>query len=96
MKLNLDWDNISHIKRIGELSKEPVVKKINVVMSPSFNGFHVRCNLKSKLSRLDIFRLRYKYNDDRRRLLRDILFRPFTPDILHKAKVINGIKCSEK
>ncbi|KKL78457.1 hypothetical protein LCGC14_2024630 [marine sediment metagenome] len=96
MKLNLDWDDTSKIRHLPELRKEPGIGTINVMVSPSSKGYHVRCKLKDKLSRIDIFRLRYKYHDDRRRLLRDLLLRPFTPDILHEAKVINGIKCIER
>ncbi len=96
MKLNLDWDNLLYIKYLSELKKEPSIEKVNVMISPNSKGYHVRCKLNKKLSRLDIFKLRYKYYDDRRRLFRDILCRPFTPDILNREKVINGVRCSER
>ena len=74
--IKLDWDNFSHkkmIHKVEEIKLFGFVKQITVYSSPSLNGYHCVIIPFFKLKPNVIFQYRYDFEDDKNRLLLDML-----------------------
>jgi hypothetical protein len=74
--IKLDWDNFSNKKmldKVEEIKKYGFAKEITVYASPSLNGYHCEVLSFWKLKDIVIFQYRYDFEDDKNRLLLDML-----------------------
>ena len=74
--IKLDWDNFSDKKmldKVEEIKRYNFAKEITVYASPSLNGFHCEIIPFWKLLDRTIFQYRYDLEDDKNRLLLDML-----------------------
>ena len=74
--IKLDWDNFSNKKmldKVEEIKRYNFAKEIIVYSSPSLNGFHCEIIPFWKLKDKTIFQYRYDLEDDKNRLLLDML-----------------------
>tara|TARA_R110002012_G_C11551320_1_gene602494 strand:- start:9 stop:413 length:405 start_codon:yes stop_codon:yes gene_type:complete len=74
--IKLDWDNFSYkkmIDKVEEIKLFGFVKQITVYSSPSLNGYHCVIIPFFKLKPNVIFQYRYDFEDDKNRLLLDML-----------------------
>ena len=76
MMIKLDWDNFSDKKmldKVEEIKKYNFAKEITVYASPSLDGYHCEIIPFWKLLDRTIFQYRYDLEDDKNRLLLDML-----------------------
>tara|TARA_R110000824_G_scaffold273472_1_gene461964 strand:+ start:849 stop:1253 length:405 start_codon:yes stop_codon:yes gene_type:complete len=74
--IKLDWDNFSHkkmIHKVEEIKLFGFVKQITVYSSPSLNGYHCVILSFYPLVKRAIHQYRYDFEDDKNRLLLDML-----------------------
>ena len=74
--IKLDWDNFSNKKmldKVEEIKRYNFAKEITIYSSPSLNGYHCEIIPFWKLKDKTIFQYRYDLEDDKNRLLLDML-----------------------
>ena len=74
--IKLDWDNFSDKKmldKVEEIKKYNFAKEITIYSSPSLNGFHCVILSFYPLTKHAIYQYRYDLEDDKNRLLLDML-----------------------
>ncbi len=88
-QVRLDWDKISYhvaVRRIIKIKKNKAVAAIELLESPSGNGYHVLIDMGFSLDPTFIWRLRRAWKDDGNRLVKDVFNkRPFR-DVLFQSK----------
>ena len=74
--IRLDWDDFSDKKMLDKIEEIKIYnfpKEITVYSSPSLNGFHCEIIPFFKLKSKAVFQYRYNFEDDKNRLLLDML-----------------------
>ena len=88
----LDWDNIGYhqmINRINILLDFNIIQQIEIRASSSLDGYHIYIQTFSYINPTEIFRLRFEWFDDPKKLCRDMIDKKARyRDVLFSYKVI--------